>query len=498
MVAQLVDWRCGLATAATACNFFGQKLYGVVHADGPDVFNARQVGVCTTLKRRGFRVFQIGTVATQIGPNVDAIFGVRSNEARQLEQFKRFLNADLFWIPAFRNTLARWLFVVFRHFAALHIGAKAAFEHANGIASVFAQQFAFWRDCGCFGFWIWWTKRASVTAFWIVRAANKCAARPRSTHRQSTDATVLAQPWIAAVFERWEQVWFQNFVYLLKDFSDPQFSGFRYRSREIVPEIAQHLLIVGLACADFIKLVFQIGGKVIADVFAEIIGQECSDQAALILRDQAVFVFFNIAAILNGGHDRRICRRATDAQFFHAFDQRRFGITRRRLGEMLFVFDGFLGRWLALGDLRQALVIVINNRVVFAFFIDRKEAVKQHHLAVCTQHNLAVSRAHVNGGAFHTRSSHLAGDGAFIDQIVKLALIRIDDFGVFHADHEVSWAHTFMGFLCVLCLVFIDARLGGYIVGAKFLANGFAGLIHGLWSHVDAVCPHVCDQASLV
>ena len=438
-------------------------------------------------------MFQIGTVATQIGPNVDAIFGVRSNEARQLEQSKCFLNSDLFWIPAFRNTLARWLFVVFRHFAALHIGAKAAFEHTNGIASVFAQQFAFWRDCGCFGFWIWWTKRARITAFWIVGAANKCAARPRSAHRQPADAAVLAQPWIAAVFERWEQVWFQNFVNLLKDLSDPQFRGFRNRSREIIPEIAQHLLIVGLACADFIKLVFQIGSKVIADVFAEIIRQECSDQAALILRDQAVFVFFNIAAILNGGHDRSIGGRATDAQFFHAFDQRCLCVAGRRLGEMLFVFDGFLGRWLALGDLRQALVIVINNRVVFAFFINRKEAVKQHYLAVCAQHNLAVSRAHINGSAFHTGGGHLAGDGAFIDQIVKLALIRIDDFGVFHADHEVSWAHTFVGFLCVFCLVFIDARLSGHIVGAKFLANGFAGLNHGFWCHVDAVSPHVGD-----
>ena len=180
----------------------------------------------------------------------------------------------------------------------------------------------------------------------------------------------------------------------------------------------QHFLIVGVACTHFIKLVFKIGGEVIANIFTEIIGEECRDQPSLILWDQAVFVLFDIPTVLNRRHDRRIGRRAADAQFFHALDQSGFGIARRRLREMLLWVDRFLFRLLALGQLWQALVIIIDNAVIAAFFVDRDEAFKDHNLTVGTQNNLLIGAGDIYNGPFQTGGGHLAGHGAFVDQIV--------------------------------------------------------------------------------
>ena len=101
-------------------------------------------------------------------------------------------------------------------------------------------------------------------------------------------------------------MWFQHLVDLFEHLGDAQIGGFGNRGREIAPELAQHFFIVGFAGADLIKLIFQIGCKIIADIFAEIIGEESCHQPPLVLRDQAVLVLFDITAILNGGHDRGI------------------------------------------------------------------------------------------------------------------------------------------------------------------------------------------------
>ena len=55
-----------------------------------------------------------------------------------------------------------------------------------------------------------------------------------------------------------------------------------------------------------------------------------------------------------------------------------------------------------------------------------------------------------------------------------------------------------MGLLCVLGLVFIDARAGGHVVLAEFRSNRVTRGCHGFWCHVDAIGPHVGDQASLI
>ena len=161
---------------------------------------------------------------------------------------------------------------------------------------------------------------------------------------------------------------------------------------------------------------------------------------------------------------------------------------------MLFGIDGFLLGFFALRQLGQTLVIVINNRVVFAFFIDRNEPIKDHHLTIGPQHDLFVSAGDVDDRAFQFGGGHLAGHGTFIDQVIKFALIAIGNFGILCADRHFCRADTFVRFLRVLGLVFIDARLIRQIAIAELGFYGVAGLGHRFGCHIDAVCSHVGNQ----
>ena len=171
----------------------------------------------------------------------------------------------------------------------------------------------------------------------------------------------------------------EDLVDLFQHLGDTQIRRFGNRSREILPKAAQHIFIVGVCSAHLIQLVFQIGGKIIAHVFAEIIFEECGDQTALVLGEQAVAFLADVFAVLNGGDNAGVGRRAPDTKLFHPFDQCRFGIAGGRLGEVLLWRDSALVHFVALRDLRQTLVVFVHN-VIATFFIDAQETVEFHNL----------------------------------------------------------------------------------------------------------------------
>ena len=95
-----------------------------------------------------------------------------------------------------------------------------------------------------------------------------------------------------------------------------------------------------LAILDLVELFFKTGGKRdVEDVFktfhqqhAYALAQHCRGEAALIL--------FHVLAFNDGRNNRGVRGRPTDALFFQIFHQRRFGIARRRLREMLLRTNG--------------------------------------------------------------------------------------------------------------------------------------------------------------
>ncbi len=55
-----------------------------------------------------------------------------------------------------------------------------------------------------------------------------------------------------------------------------------------------------------------------------------------------------------------------------------------------------------------------------------------------------------------------------------------------------------MRFLCILGLVFINARAGGHEIRAIAFADGIARGGYGFWGHIDAVCAHIGDISGLI
>ena len=322
----------------------------------------------------------------------------------------------------------------------------------------------------------------------------------------------------------------QHLVDLFQHFGDAQFGGLGQRGREITPKCVKHAFISARACTDLVKLVFQIGGKVELDIFAEVIDQECRYQSPLILGDQAVFLFAHIAARHDRIEDRGIGGWPPDAQFFHPFDQGRLGVAGGWLGEMLLAqhraiarqkggrifgharlgrgFAGELGpiirqrarsgfERLAARHLRQAAAFFILG-IVAAFLIDLEESVEQHDLARCAQLHLRVGAGDGHGGAFKPGGLHLAGDGAFPDQFVKLALVIFAQAQVAGGFLHIGGADTFMRLLRILGLVFVHARIGGDIFGAETRLDRVACRMDRLGGHVDAIGPHIGDMARLI
>ena len=84
---------------------------------------------------------------------------------------------------------------------------------------------------------------------------------------------------------------------------------------------------------------------------------------------------------------------------------------------MLRFFDSSFCRHVALNQDRQKRAVFIVF-VVNAFFVQRQKAREFDNLTSRTQSHLACTVKHIDGRALHTRRSHLAGQRAFVDQVV--------------------------------------------------------------------------------
>ena len=235
-------------------------------------------------------------------------------------------------------------------------------------------------------------------------------------------------PGIAAILARRIDVRPQHVVERIQHLGDAQVLDLVDGADEVAPEILQHLLPGNLVVGDAIELFFERGGEIIFDVAREEILQERDHDAALVLAMQALLFELDVAAILQHLQDRGIGRGTADAELFHALDQRGFGETRRRFGEMLGDGEVLALQRFALAHGGEAATVLIVAVVVAAFLIEREEAVEFYHLAggAQFQHAGASFGRDIDGGAFQFGRFHLAGDGADPDQFIKPGLIGIE------------------------------------------------------------------------
>jgi hypothetical protein len=122
---------------------------------------------------------------------------------------------------------------------------------------------------------------------------------------------------------------------------------------EVAPEFVEHRLPVHPPAGNVVELVLEMGGEIVGDVALEEALEEGGQKPPALLGNEAVLLEADIAAVLQRLEGRRVGRRPADAQLLHLLDQARFGVTRRRLGEMLLGDDLLLRRHVAFAQPRQ-------------------------------------------------------------------------------------------------------------------------------------------------
>ena len=293
-------------------------------------------------------------------------------------------------------------------------------------------------------------------------------------------------------------------IELVDHMGDPQFLGFVDGGGKRLPEIAQQRFPFHIAVRDVVEAVFQVGGKAVLDIAFEELRQKSDHHAPAIVRREAALFQHDVIAVLQHLQNGCIGRRTPDTQLFHLADKAGFGIARRRLGEMLFRRHRTAGHRIPFGHRRQDAVavvavcfVVVDRRGAFvlAFLIQLQEAVEFHYGAVGAQHGVPVGGGNVDRDLFHYRRFHLAGDSAFPDQVVQLALVLTEILAhLVRPAAEICGAHGFMRFLRVLGFVAIGVgRIRNVFVAVILTDRGPNG-DDGFLRHVHAVRPHVGDQ----
>ena len=92
---------------------------------------------------------------------------------------------------------------------------------------------------------------------------------------------------------------------------------------------------VPFAFGDVVQLRLHLRGEIYVDQIGEILHQHIVDDDAGFGGMVTARLTIHITALFNRRENRRIRRRSADAVFFHCADERRVGVTRRRLGEVL-------------------------------------------------------------------------------------------------------------------------------------------------------------------
>ena len=266
-------------------------------------------------------------------------------------------------------------------------------------------------------------------ALGIVRAADE-GAELAELQRQLPLVAGGAEARVGAVRAGGEDVRPEQLVEAVEHLARAQVLGAAERAGKIDPEVAQQVLPVDLAVGDPVELLLEVGGEVVADIFGEERFEKRCHEPALVLRDQPLLLDAHVIALAQHRERRGIGRGAADAELFHALDERRLGVARRRLGEMLARLDALLGQGFARLHRRQARRILV-FLVVAALLVEREEAGEANDLAGRAEIEFSRPRLgeDVDRGALEFGALHLAGDRAVPDQLVELGLFGLEMLG---------------------------------------------------------------------
>ena len=138
--------------------------------------------------------------------------------------------------------------------------------------------------------------------------------------------------------------------------------------------------------------------------------------------------------------------------------------------------------------------------VIAAFLVEFEKTVERNDRATRPKRQPVVipGRARgpeVDGNLVEHGGGHLARHGPFPNQIVEFELVRIQTGESLGQPADIGRADRLVGFLGVLRLARIRPGAFGHVIGSIGRSDMAAGLIDGLSGHLNAVGPHIGDQA---
>src|SRR5690606_12761671 len=130
----------------------------------------------------------------------------------------------------------------------------------------------------------------------IVRAADE-GAKLAQFQRELAGAAGGAKARVRAIFLGREDAAGEEIVERVQNFGNAEVLDLVDIAVEILPEVAEDLLVIELAVGNFVELLFEAGGKAVFDIAREEALEEGGDDAAAIFRVQRFAFEANIVAI---------------------------------------------------------------------------------------------------------------------------------------------------------------------------------------------------------
>ena len=157
--------------------------------------------------------------------------------------------------------------------------------------------------------------------------------------------------------------------------------GLLERPLERRVELVEHLDLAELALGDVVELLLHVAGEVDVDDVGEVLDQLVGDDVADVLGLEPAVLEPHVPAVLDRRDDRRVGRRPADALLLELLDERRLGVARRRLGEVLLGQHLEHPQRLLGGELGQVrLGVLVHLLVVATLAVELEEPVEHERL----------------------------------------------------------------------------------------------------------------------
>ena len=261
---------------------------------------------------------------------------------------------------------------------------------------------------------------------------------------------------------------------------------------KIAVKLAQHILPRDLTLFDGVQLLFHAGGELCIHDVGEFILHELGHDAAERRDAQELALLDHVLAVENGRNGRRVGRGTADAVLFERADERRVGVARGRLREVLLLVEALQCKVLPLGERRQGRDLLLLF-VVVRFLVHG--GVAGEFQAACAGAELVRTGDDLDRNAVVHGVRHLACDKAAPNEPVKAVLlareVALQSLG---REVHVRGADRLVRVLCAgLGLEAAGGR--GVIVLAVASENKALGRGERLLADAQRVGTHIGDQA---